>query len=155
MVDRLTSWWVESISRFHRISGGGEPEALHTALTSPPCISVTVFGVTSTLGTTARHEETVKTKHRTRTLHRSVSVSISLLCLHPLSKRSTSDTQSVSYYNTVSHYHSRVEWAWQRPAPLLCRLCISGLDCRFLLGASAWSTSSHRHNPEGYRTGGA
>ena len=53
MAVRLTSLWVESISRFHRISGGGEPEALHSASTLLPCIRVTVLGVTSTLGTTA------------------------------------------------------------------------------------------------------
>lgn len=54
--DRLTLNWVESMSRFHWMSGGGDPVAWHTASTLLPCISVTVLGDTVTLGTTRRYK---------------------------------------------------------------------------------------------------
>lgn len=60
-----------------------------------------------------------------------------------------------AYYNMVSRYRSPVEWVWRRTSAVLCHPGISGLDCRGLLGASAWSTSSHKHNPEDFRTEGA
>lgn len=155
VADRLTSWWVESISRFHRISGGGEPEALHTAFTPPPCISVTVFGVTSTLGTTARDEQTGKLN---MWLYIDLFTDFSPSLFRPLFSvflNAQYQLPGAAHYNMASHYHSLVAWAWWRPATPLCRLCISGLDRQLLLGSSVWSTSSHKHNPEGFRPGGA
>lgn len=55
--NQLTSARVKIISRFHWIAGGGDPVAWHTALTLPPCISVTMFGDTTTLGTTGRYNQ--------------------------------------------------------------------------------------------------
>lgn len=44
------------------MSGGGDPVAWHTALMLLPCISVTMLGDTTTLGTTARYKETQELK---------------------------------------------------------------------------------------------
>lgn len=55
--NQLTSQWVKIISRFHWIFGGGDPVARQTALTLLPCISVTMFGDTTTFGTTGRYNQ--------------------------------------------------------------------------------------------------
>lgn len=79
----LTLWWVESISRFHRISGVGEPVAVHTALTSPPCILVTTFGVTSTIGNTAKEQQGEASLNTWPDTYCRVQISLQLSFLSP------------------------------------------------------------------------
>lgn len=96
-----------------------------------------------------------KTNHLTATLRRFAPQIYFCLCVDLSFLNIQYQMPSVACFSVVSHYHSLVGWAWRRPVALLCRLCISGLDCQLLPGASVWSTSSHKRNPEGFRTGGA
>lgn len=81
--EALTLWWVESISRFHRISGVGEPVAVHTALTSPPCILVTTFGVTSTIGNTVKEQQGEASLNTWPDTYCRVQISLQLSFLSP------------------------------------------------------------------------
>lgn len=132
-LNHLTSKGDKIISRFHRIIGTGEPEALHTASTLPPFFTVTLLGFSSTLGTTAIKKNI--TRHNI-----SHYVSIFRSNLYVLMKP-----------NNALHYHSLVEWVWQSPLSLLFHQCMLTLDCRCLLGVVVWSTSSHKYNPEGFQ----
>lgn len=108
---------------------------MHRALTSVPCITVTFFGVTSTLGSTARNEQTVKLNICPE-LYIDLFADFFLSLFRPLFPVFQYQIPSVAYYNVVSHYRSLVERVWRDPSTLLSHLCISGLDCQLLLGAS-------------------